>query len=109
MKFTAALTVLFSLAAIGTATPTGERAIIAEPLPTDGATIFSAYKSCSSIRTNSDKCTGKRLGPQNSWHNCKNRDGKCCAAHKDGSGGQDVARGQGREDCGYCFSGKCKA
>ncbi|RCI09750.1 hypothetical protein L249_3931 [Ophiocordyceps polyrhachis-furcata BCC 54312] len=38
-----------------------------------------------------------------------NRNGKCCAKNKDGSGGMDVPRGGGREDCGFCFTGKCKS
>lgn len=37
----------------------------------------------------------------------KNSGGKCCATNSDGSGGIDVKNGIGREDCGYCFSGKC--
>ncbi|KAF7627491.1 hypothetical protein F9C07_2227011 [Aspergillus flavus] len=71
--------------------------------------MLEARKSCSGQRQHADKCSGKRLGPMNSFHNCKNMDGKCCALNKDGSGALDVSRGQGREDCGFCFTGKCKA
>ena len=90
--------------------------------------MLEARKSCSGQRQHADKCSGKRLGPMNSFHNwsdinrplmtsstltlyihSKNMDGKCCALNKDGSGALDVSRGQGREDCGFCFTGKCKA
>ncbi|PFH59616.1 hypothetical protein XA68_12103 [Ophiocordyceps unilateralis] len=71
--------------------------------------VLVRRKECSGTRSAEDKCSGKRAKPQNSFHNCKNTDGKCCAKNKDGSGGLDVSRGQGRDDCGYCFTGKCKA
>ncbi|KAE8363280.1 hypothetical protein BDV27DRAFT_130187 [Aspergillus caelatus] len=71
--------------------------------------ILEARKGCSGARKYEDKCSGKRLGEMNSFHGCLQREGKCCAKNKDGSGGQDVKRGQGREDCGFCFTGKCKA
>lgn len=71
--------------------------------------FFSLVSSkCSLERQKDDRCSGKKLGPQNSFHNCKNRDGKCCSKNKDGSGGLDVKDGMGREDCGFCFTGKCK-
>ncbi|EFR00377.1 hypothetical protein MGYG_03379 [Nannizzia gypsea CBS 118893] len=75
----------------------------------DTAAAMGALKGCSGSRTNGDHCSGRRLGPQNSFRNCKNRDGRCCAKNKDGTGGLDVGHGMGREDCGFCFSGKCKA
>ncbi|EZF31030.1 hypothetical protein H101_05352 [Trichophyton interdigitale H6] len=75
----------------------------------DTAAVMGALKVCSGERKSEDRCSGKRLGPQNSFHNCKNRDGKCCAKNKDGSGGLDASKGQGRDDCGFCFTGKCKA
>ncbi|KAI9724987.1 MAG: hypothetical protein M1812_000263 [Candelaria pacifica] len=68
--------------------------------------VREALKACSGDRKDSDVCEGKKLRKQNSFHNCSSNDGKCCAKEKDGSGGQP-ATGNG-EDCGYCFSGKCK-
>ncbi|KAE8422567.1 hypothetical protein BDV36DRAFT_245429 [Aspergillus pseudocaelatus] len=70
--------------------------------------ILEARKGCSGVRKHEDRCSGKRLREMNSFHDCKQM-GKCCAKNKDGSGGVDVSRGQGREDCGFCFTGKCKA
>ncbi|PHH75916.1 hypothetical protein CDD80_1951 [Ophiocordyceps camponoti-rufipedis] len=91
MKFTA----VFALA----------MATVAVAQSSDGAStlnrrdnVLFPRKSCSGTRSNEDKCTGKRLGPQNSFSNCKNRAGKCCAENKDGSGGLDVSRGLGRDD-----------
>ncbi|KAB8223028.1 hypothetical protein BDV33DRAFT_167773 [Aspergillus novoparasiticus] len=71
--------------------------------------MLEARKGCSGQRKHEDKCSGKRLGPMNSFHGCKETNGKCCAKYKDGSGALDASRGQGREDCGFCFTGKCKA
>ncbi|KAI9704915.1 MAG: hypothetical protein M1836_006695 [Candelina mexicana] len=63
-------------------------------------------KACSGDRTEDDVCQGKKLQPQNSFHNCGNQGGKCCAANADGTGGLPTSSGGNREDCGYCFSGK---
>ncbi|GAB0132748.1 hypothetical protein EsDP_00001175 [Epichloe bromicola] len=100
-----ATTLALALATLVVATPTPDEGLDISPREN----ILEARKSCSGRRVKADKCSGRRLGPQNSFHNCKNRDGKCCAKNKDGSGGLDASRGQGREDCGYCFTGKCKA
>ncbi|KAM4057257.1 hypothetical protein HRG_004087 [Hirsutella rhossiliensis] len=103
MKLAATLaTLAMTLATLTAANPSPE-----DLGPRDN--ILEPRKGCSGQRNGEDKCSGKRLGPQNSFHNCKNRDGKCCAKNKDGSGGLDASRGQGREDCGFCFTGKCKA
>lgn len=120
--FTAFLT--FAALSVGSPTPDEGQSLAQR------ANVLEARKGCSGTRASSDKCYGKRLGPQNSFHNwyvtreslsgpslvgqrlknrSKNRDGKCCAKNKDGSGGLDASKGQGREDCGFCFTGKCKA
>ncbi|QPG97840.1 hypothetical protein C2857_006928 [Epichloe festucae Fl1] len=90
--------------------------VVATPTPDEGLgisqrdNILEARKGCSGERKPEDKCTGKKLKIQNSFHNCKTKTkGKCCAKNSDGSEGLDVDKGQGREDCGYCFTGKCKA
>ncbi|KAL1853742.1 hypothetical protein Plec18167_005049 [Paecilomyces lecythidis] len=99
MKFTTTiLAALFSLVAVSAASPTAFT-------PVDN--VLEARKGCSGDRTEDDICGGKKLQAQNSFHNCKNSGGKCCASNSDGSGGLDVKNGLGREDCGYCFSGKC--
>ncbi|KYK62058.1 hypothetical protein DCS_03203 [Drechmeria coniospora] len=106
MKFTSAIAAIaLGLASVSVASPTPDDGFTVDPRDN----ILEPRKGCSGQRTNEDKCSGRRLGPQNSFHNCKNRDGKCCAKNKDGSGGLDASRGVGREDCGYCFTGKCKA
>lgn len=75
--------------------------ITVQCLPTDRA-------KWSGQREEADERKGKVLGPQNSFHNCKNRGGKCCAKNKGGTGGLDASAGQRREDCGFCFARKCK-
>ncbi|OAA82437.1 hypothetical protein LEL_01982 [Akanthomyces lecanii RCEF 1005] len=120
--------IAIGLAAAVAAVPAAE----ANANPNDVFNVLEARKGCSGSRKNSDKCGGNRLGPQNSFHNwyvdfsaamtilaaqrltapalpnfSKGRSGKCCAKNKNGSGGLDVNKGQGREDCGFCFSGKC--
>ncbi|EQL03792.1 hypothetical protein G6O67_003344 [Ophiocordyceps sinensis] len=104
--FTTLATVAVTMATLATASPTPDEGSGLSPRRYN---ILEPRKGCSGQRNSEDKCSGKRLGPQNSFHNCKNRAGKCCARNKDGSGGLDASRGQGREDCGYCFTGKCKA
>jgi len=65
-------------------------------------------KECSGQRQSTEICTGKGLGVQNSFKACKDRFGKCCA-NKDSSGGLDINNENlSREDCGYCFTKKCK-
>ncbi|KJZ74698.1 hypothetical protein HIM_05815 [Hirsutella minnesotensis 3608] len=103
MKF--ATTIALTMATLAMANPLPEDSLDISPRDN----ILEPRKGCSGERKHEDKCSGKRLSPQNSFHNCKNRDGKCCAKNKDGTGGLDASRGQGREDCGYCFTGKCKA
>ncbi|PHH66058.1 hypothetical protein CDD81_583 [Ophiocordyceps australis] len=71
--------------------------------------VLETRHTCGSYRARSDVCTGRRLGPQNSFSNCKNRQGKCCAKYKEGSGGINVGKAIGREDCGFCFTGSCKS
>ncbi|KAI9724525.1 MAG: hypothetical protein M1812_000593 [Candelaria pacifica] len=107
MKLILALPLLLATLSVATAVPglsERETACIA----TGSCDIFkpAPAKACSGDRKESDVCEGKKLRKQNSFHNCSNQDGKCCAKEKDGSGGQP-ATGNG-EDCGYCFSGKCK-
>ncbi|KAM4062091.1 hypothetical protein HRG_008943 [Hirsutella rhossiliensis] len=105
MKLASTLaTAALTLATIGFASPTPDESITLNQRDNE---LF-ARKSCSGSRTSSDRCSGKRLRPQHSWHNCNNQSGKCCAINKDGSGGMDVKKGLGREDCGYCFGGKCQ-
>ncbi|KYK57405.1 hypothetical protein DCS_04414 [Drechmeria coniospora] len=103
MKLIAALAV--TLATLAVATPTPDE----NPFDIDPRdNILVARKSCSANRLKSDRCSGKKLRKQNSWHNCKDKGGKCCAKNANGSGGRNVKDGIGREDCGYCFSGQCK-
>ncbi|KAJ3481755.1 hypothetical protein NLG97_g7745 [Lecanicillium saksenae] len=105
MKFSAAYSaIIIGLAATVAAMPAADDSTSMN----EAFTVLEARKGCSGARKEGDKCSGKKLGPQNSFHNCKNRDGKCCAKNKDGSGGLDANHGQGREDCGFCFTGKCK-
>ncbi|KAI9832623.1 MAG: hypothetical protein M1826_001573 [Phylliscum demangeonii] len=71
--------------------------------------LLEKRKNCSGSRHEDEVCGGKKLQKQNSFHNCKNSGGKCCALDADGSKGINVDLGGGSEDCGFCFSGKCKA
>ncbi|PHH91252.1 hypothetical protein CDD83_1169 [Cordyceps sp. RAO-2017] len=104
MKFVSTIaTVALAFATVAVANPMAEEGLS----PRDN--ILEPRKGCSGNRESSDHCTGKKLGPQNSFHNCKGRDGKCCSKNKDGSEGLDASKGQGREDCGFCWTGKCKA
>ncbi|KAK5994750.1 hypothetical protein PT974_03133 [Cladobotryum mycophilum] len=103
MKFTTAITLTLATFAMATPMPDEDFSVDAR------ADILEARKSCSSTRASTDICGGKKLQKQNSWHNCNNSGGKCCATNADGSGGMDISKGLGREDCGYCFSAKCKA
>ncbi|MCJ1240989.1 hypothetical protein MMC14_008993 [Varicellaria rhodocarpa] len=112
MKFQVLLLPLAALAITVTASPVDPEGALAGPnIAARGAQImheFEKRKGCSKRRLTSDVCEGKKLQPQHSFHNCGNAGGKCCALNKDGSGGIALSDGAGREDCGYCFSGKCK-
>ncbi|KAE8140411.1 hypothetical protein BDV38DRAFT_269015 [Aspergillus pseudotamarii] len=71
--------------------------------------ILEARKGCSGHRNRADNCMGNSLGEMNSFHDCKQMAGKCCAKTRDGRFAVDVRKGLGREDCGFCFTGKCNA
>ncbi|KAK3293841.1 uncharacterized protein B0H64DRAFT_374707 [Chaetomium fimeti] len=67
-------------------------------------------RGCSGHRRQNDVCKGNALFKMNSRHNCYRRGGHCCAKSKNGDYGIQVTSGtQSGEDCGYCFSGKCRA
>ncbi|KAL2016691.1 hypothetical protein VTK56DRAFT_3193 [Thermocarpiscus australiensis] len=68
-------------------------------------------KGCSKHRKQGDVCKGRVLAKMNSRHNCYHKkSGHCCAKNKNGDYGIDVTSStQSGEDCGYCFSGKCRA
>ncbi|KAK6833350.1 hypothetical protein PG987_008044 [Apiospora arundinis] len=84
-------------------------AMILNERSTSNTPLLDPRKGCSGQRQSGDKSSGQRLGPNDSFHNCKLKDGKWCAKNKDGSGALDATKGQGREDYGFCFTGKCKA
>ncbi|KAK4102842.1 hypothetical protein N658DRAFT_522842 [Parathielavia hyrcaniae] len=68
-------------------------------------------KSCSRHRKQGDVCKGRVLARMNSRHNCyQKKSGHCCAREKNGDYGVQVTSGtKTGEDCGYCFSGNCRA
>ncbi|KAH8653535.1 hypothetical protein BX600DRAFT_501124 [Xylariales sp. PMI_506] len=105
MKATFAASILFSLVAFTAANPIHQDE---SPALLAAKAILDTRGSCSGDRGDGDVCGGKKLQPQNSFHNCGNSGGKCCALNADGSGGINVNQGGG-ENCGYCFSGKCKS
>jgi hypothetical protein len=126
MKPTTIFAALLTFAACGVASPTPEEGISVDPR----TNTLEARKGCSGQREVGDKCSGKNWGHKTpsitGTEHCnpyyipslvgqrlticsKNWAGKCCAKNKDGSGGLDASRGQGREDCGFCFSGECMA
>ncbi|KAJ3489410.1 hypothetical protein NLG97_g6004 [Lecanicillium saksenae] len=65
--------------------------------PAEAVNVLEARKGCSGSRKATDECGGKLLRAQNSFHNCGNQGGKCCAENKDGSGGINVGLGGGSE------------
>ncbi|KAK4125187.1 hypothetical protein N657DRAFT_358391 [Parathielavia appendiculata] len=91
-------------------------------------------KACSRHRKQGDVCKGRVLAKMNSRHNwyvhhwtsmclcCDNslrcsrpcsyqkKSGHCCAREKNGDYGVQVTSStKTGEDCGYCFSGNCRA
>ncbi|KAI1084544.1 hypothetical protein F5B20DRAFT_522095 [Whalleya microplaca] len=79
-----------------------------EPESLQSIEVELLLRACSGSREDQDVCQGAFLSRRHSYHNCKNSGGRCCALQRNGSGGLDVDKGRGGEDCGYCFSGKCK-
>lgn len=91
-----------------------------------GLNDLEARKGCSGQRQFTDKCQGTLIGQMDSFKDwsdtftptylsstnfvySKDKGGKCCSKKEKGNGGLDLGRGQGREDCGYCYSERCKA
>ncbi|KAI9704132.1 MAG: hypothetical protein M1836_006993 [Candelina mexicana] len=107
MKLSLTLPFLLATLTIATAVPDiSERETACIATDSCGGDDPGPEKACSGSRSDTDVCEGKKLQKQHSFHNCSNQGGKCCALNADGSGGLP-ATGNG-EDCGYCYSGKCK-
>ncbi|OAA51852.1 hypothetical protein NOR_00445 [Metarhizium rileyi] len=67
MKPTTTFAALLTLVAFGVGSPTPEEGIAVSVDPRTN--VLAPRKGCSGQRVAGDKCSGRRLGPQNSFHN----------------------------------------
>ncbi|MCJ1269762.1 hypothetical protein MMC22_009655 [Lobaria immixta] len=104
MKLKATLIIFYAAVALAGVTDQSP----SEPEP--DVHILEKRKGCSGNRLNNEVCQGGFIARMNSYHNCFRAGGHCCARNKNRDYGITVSNSmQSREDCGYCFSGNCKA
>lgn len=124
MKLKATLIIFYAAVALAGVTDQSP----SEPEP--DVHILEKRKGCSGNRLNNEVCQGGFIARMNSYHNWYadkhtltylgklltaigfsfRAGGHCCARNKNRDYGITVSNSmQSREDCGYCFSGNCKA
>ena len=133
MKFKATVIVFYAAIALTRATePSPPELEQLEITPVednlDGFITLDKRRGCSGNRLNYEVCQGGFIARMNSYHNwyagertemanlltaigfSYRAGGHCCARNSNRDYGITISNSmQSREDCGYCFSGNCKA